>query len=492
MPRIKIKDYDEQFRSSNSPTVLNDPVSINSTKDVNDLVSKVMQTDQEISFAESCQCGFYRGTSRHGLVCPKCGTEVSSNFINTMDNKLWIKIPNDFPPVLNPRVYGVLNGWIKDCIQTILNTRLKKSSAFVRKEISGRGFQFFYENFDEIIETLARAKMKKAKTEEDEREVKDILRFVKEYRDVAFCRHLPVLDSAFSTSTSKGDMKYIDQTSKHILKAVHDLSRSEFIYLSVKESGRKRDKGKIIQKSLEEIYFSYITYGDDIIRLRLNAKKGLPKHHGMGVRLGYTARAVIVPIIGPHMADQVEMPWRVFLIAYENEIRNLLQSRFNRTPEEIDFIIRRSPFTYNEEIEEISKIMIQETSLPSFFSTKHGLPVLIGRNPTIEHGGVQLLCATKVKTDPFDETLGFSTTIAKRPNADYDGDILYIISLKEMLYVVKYKRLHPSFTILSQKSPEVDTSLMPCKQLCVQLQSYFQYSFGKSECGPTLQFKRKR
>ena len=51
------------------------------------------------------------------------------------------------------------------------------------------------------------------------------------------------------------------------------------------------------------------------------------------------------------------------------------------------------------------------------------LPVLIGRNPTLIHGAIQLVYCTKIKTDLGDNTISMSDRIASAPNADFDGKL---------------------------------------------------------------------
>ena len=54
---------------------------------------------------------------------------------------------------------------------------------------------------------------------------------------------------------------------------------------------------------------------------------------------------------------------------------------------------------YNEEIHKIMTELIDESRAPC---GEKGIPILLNRNPTLKHGSIVLLRATRIKTDPRD------------------------------------------------------------------------------------------
>ena len=101
-----------------------------------------------------------------------------------------------------------------------------------------------------------------------------------------------------------------------------------------------------------------------------------------------------------------------------------------------------------------------------------GLPVLLGRNPTIQHGAIQLVYVVRIKTDIDDDTISLSPAILDPPNADHDGDAMYGLSLKEMAEVSKFEGLHPSMVMLSNDRVSLSNQIGLSEQSVLALHTW--------------------
>lgn len=416
-----------------------------------EIISTIIKDgDASLSFVPTCECGdpSMSGEFNVGRTCRFCGTKVSEKFADVLEYETWIEIPDGFPPILHPMVYLTLSNWLNKVLPTILDPRIENEK--LDKFIHGRGYTYFYENFDEIIEVLATTYPPTAKKEV----VASTLEYLQKYRDRLFCRHLPIASSSLNVMTVNKGRKSFDPQAEVILRAVVEISES---VLAV-QNGIKRPG--YIDKSIlgfSELYMEYVV---GIIK-RNNKKEGPIKHEGFGSRMMFTGRAVITPMLGSHSPDEVKLPWKLFVAMYQLQIVNKLVNVYGYSMPDALAVHREACFRHVVEIEEIARTLIQE-------SPCDGMPVIMGRNPTINFGSIQLLRVTEVKSNPHDCTINFSTSIVVRPNADFDGDQLWLVALLEMSMVRKLSAVHPMHTMLSQTNPEIDTSVTPSKPLCIQ------------------------
>ncbi|MBO4735786.1 MAG: hypothetical protein J5614_05250 [Paludibacteraceae bacterium] len=77
---------------------------------------------------------------------------------------------------------------------------------------------------------------------------------------------------------------------------------------------------------------------------------------------------------------------------------------------------------------------------------------MLCRTETLQHGAIQIFFCVRYKTDPRDNTVGMSPYSLSAPNADFDGDALYLLSIKEMATVLDCMKIHPIATLLGGDS----------------------------------------
>ena len=283
--------------------------------------------------------------------------------------------------------------------------------------------------------------------------------FLTNYRDLIFVRHIPVLNQNLHLVTRSGSMTYTDESSTHIFKTLIELSNLAYLYNAASKSEI------FLEQNMREMYYSYLEYTNSIIYSKITRKHGFIRKYILGTRCHFSFRGVIVPITVDHVGDELHIPWRIAVTNLRLEILNVLQNRQGHTISSALDIYHRALFTYDENIDQIINTLIDECPYK-------GLPVSFGRNPTLQHGSIQLLFVTTVKTDLADNTIGFSPLVLSAPNADFDGDALYGSFLKEMAEVPAYFTIHPKTTMLGEDTLKLSNVVNITTQARVAIHSW--------------------
>ena len=93
---------------------------------------------------------------------------------------------------------------------------------------------------------------------------------------------------------------------------------------------------------------------------------------------------------------------------------------------------------------------------------------------------IQLFLCTKYKKDPRDNTVGMTPFAISCPNADYDGDSLYLLSLKEMCTVLDCMKIHPIATLLGGKGGALSPSVTMSSEMAVMANNWLEHGMTKS------------
>jgi hypothetical protein len=172
---------------------------------------------------------------------------------------------------------------------------------------------------------------------------------------------------------------------------------------------------------------------------------------------------VIAPLIGAHNGFNLELPWKIAIVTYSLELRNLMTNRYGLSFDEITEKLNNALVVYDPFLHELLNILIEEAkSQPLKYIDVDGierefeidgLPCVFARNPVLIHGGIQALSINKIKSNVADETIGMSSLIALAPNADYDGDEMNGISVKERDMMCHFLSIAPWEMMYSKQVP---------------------------------------
>ena len=480
--KFEVLDFDKLFEESRAKGAMllpcgadNDSVAMGGS--VDDIIERIfMSSDGGINFVASCDCGHLKGNPNIGLTCPICKSKVHTLFADEIAIRAWLEIPEPFPPFLQPVVYRVLDKWIGaakrkvSILDSILNIDADVPPPLNNMFTRG-GMTFFYKNFWDIINYIA-SKHKGQKAAGDA----DIFRFLERYKDRLFTRHIPILNQSLHVITTSGSMRYDDTSSGHILQTcleIHDMIQQHLHHPVKSESTRE-------QRAFTA-FKSWMNYTDSIIKDKIQGKKGFARKNILGARVHCSGRGVIVPITKPHMADELELPWKMAVGMYKLEILNLLHKKFglNHPTAMAYWTQALIPPSEDEKDESVKQETLNMTHMVQLCLQDlldqcpyKGLPVTMGRNPTLRLGAVQLFLA-KFKTNIYDDTVGMSPFSLSAPNADFDGDALYLSSLKEMGSVIDFLKIHPAVTLLGGTGDALSSTVHMSDEMAIASHSYF-------------------
>lgn len=112
-----------------------------------------------------------------------------------------------------------------------------------------------------------------------------------------------------------------------------------------------------------------------IISNVLSKKQGILRKEVLGMRINFSARAVITPLTGNFEIDDVSLPYRVAVEVYKYQIINLLSKIKGINYNQALRLHELAQLEYNHEVYSILQSLLK--------NTKGGLKILLGRNPKV-------------------------------------------------------------------------------------------------------------
>jgi len=387
---------------------------------------------EELDFEASCVCGHLEGNFfTEPTECPKCKSKVKTQFCDELSFRGWIDIEGILgTPVLHPVAYSWLSGWMGNIKKVPIIDMLLDVDAELPEELSElkQGYNYFYNNFWKIIEFFENTKSK--------RKPVSIRPHLSLLGDDVFVSKLPILNGALHIMTHYGKMRLADNTSKSIVSALTELS--DVVY----KNSTSIVKDSYIDSRLWSIYKLYLQYTKDVAKTKIYQKGGINRKHLLGGRLHLTFRAVITPITVQHSMDELHLPWKIGVTGLKLEILNILTKRMKYSMEDAVRIHAEAIVSYDQRVSDALDILIDESPFRTM-TGKKGLFVLFGRNPVLQYLSIMAFVVTTIKKEVNDETIGVSTTVAKYPNLDFDGDELFGLFIKEVDEARLFENLKP-------------------------------------------------
>lgn len=469
---MKLINLDKLFINSPNARIINNESLMSRSLSADFIKSIYSNTDGDLGFVPSCECGRTHGVAKVGSVCPDCNTVCSSVFVDKLEHVSWLDIPEEMGPVLHPVWYEVLaqltsmkvNKIKVSLLDFILNPELEKNrkqKIFMPENfepfVIGRGFKAFYENVDYYLDVWL---YKYETTVKKTALVKDIIKLREMYGDCMFTRKLPILHNSLHPITDNGaTLKYIDSSSKNILAAAINLSVEKFKL----HSTRKRNHH--VDKALFDIYKTVLDYYNSLITTKIQSKKGILRKHIFGSRIHYGFRTVVHPHNVAMPMDEIVLPWGIMVNSLKLILLNFLVNRYHKTVDEAMTLFYHALTNYDPLIDKCLREYIDETP-------KGKIPIALGRNPTLNYGSIMLLYVRNYKTEPEDETMAINACIVGPANIDFDGDELYGFFIFEEELAESLSAAHPSQFLFSIKDPGLSDSVGLINQLWICFENY--------------------
>lgn len=403
---LTLISYDELFENSPNARIINQDIMISSN--VAEEINKAIfsNSDGELGFTATCECGKLKGNYYEGIECNNCHTKVSTAFADKLSHTCWIAIPDDMPPVMHPIVYMVLNKWSTFKINetSLIDILLNPDAEMIpelKEVFPKQGFTYFYENHRYIFDILLNHYPKTA----NKSNTPLIRYFLNKYKHLLFCRKLPILHNSLHVITKSGVIRCVDNSVKDALKTALNITYASFTHK------RSVTHDKFIDVALYNAYHGYVDYVSSIGQQKLGDKFSLFRHHLLGCRCHWSCRTVIVPHTTPEDADVLYMPWNIMVQSFKLELLNIMVNKYHLDPTEAVYRHVRALSNFDPLIYDILNDLINGHPFG-------GWPTLLGRNPSLQLGAIQLFKVTKVKTDIHDESINLSPLVCKAPNAN--------------------------------------------------------------------------
>ena len=356
-----------------------------------------------------CKCGKYKGKYHDGVLCSQCNTHVVKTESN-VEKIGWVDLNTK---IINYIFYKQLKKIIgtkhlNECLS--FEYRLSKEGNVEMLEppknnpYAYKGMDYFYENFEEILTYF---------NNNNNKNTNENFNYVMKNKDFVFIDRLPVISASLRPALMIKDSLKIDE----VTVKYAELLKESKIFVSKIEGQKLEIILQAAKTKMQKLYNSLC----DLIVDQIKGKDGFIRNNIMGSRINFSARCVITPNTNEYKMDEIVLPYIVFLELYKYEIINIL-----KTIKDISFIEAHNiwfdaTLKIDEEIFDIALKMIRD----------YDLSVILNRNPTINYGSIMVLKIKNIKKDYSDVTASISNLILAPLGADYDGDVLNIISIKD-------------------------------------------------------------
>lgn len=382
---------------------------------VKDSLYTQQQENESIDSAASCRCGEITDSFKKGEICEACGTKVTG-FYDKREPRLWAKTLPGIEKFISPGVWYTISSLVStnyDVLRWISDTSYNPPNlpSFILKmgkyiKNFRRSYNFLYRNMSEILLYLSNSSILAKKRE----------------------KFLMLRDS-WNEDKSKMSSNYVGFINKFLF-VLEDTNKGKYIdfslgdYLSaaiaygmgINKLKNRKKKDDFKSRLTSRLISSLGSAGSKVITKYLVKKEGALRKNVYGARFPFTFRTVITSISDPvHRFNEIHVPWKVGVTTYRPHILNKLY-KMGYSFEEADLKLFTAVNKFDPVIEEILNEMIANSP------DGKGIPILIGRNPSLDQGSLQLVYITKFKTNVNDTTTSISILITKPMNADFDGD----------------------------------------------------------------------
>ena len=414
----------------------------------------------------SCNCGELKSRINRGIMCPKCHT-VCKYRDDNFNIFGWIKL-NDNYPIIHPDIYiqldnlfgrskydkksknknkgSKLRNILEYDIPIDLNGQEVDSSTCAKpgEPWYGRGFLFFIEHFDEILNYYYKQNPKK----------KEIYDDIVADRNIVFIHSIPVFTSLLRPMDISAGSMYFERCT-----ALYNMMVRLAHYVN-KADKRINRSSKTKNQQMFKLQMKYMELYKEIVTI-LNGKKGSLRQL-VGGRYNFSSRCVIRQ--EPSLrVDQVTLPYKALVILLKGQIENILHRMYNISFQEAYDRWYKAVSAVDPVILKILEMLIQHGHInPETGLEEPGIPALINRNPSINYGSIQAVFIVGISTDSY--TMGVSLQCLKPLEADFDGDVLNImLIINQAFFERAYYIMNPRNSMYISR-----TDGYLCKDILVQ------------------------
>ena len=318
----KLLNFNEMFMKLSEPPIIINTLVNNSEEDkeaIKELVTTRYSSDM-ITLLPSCRCGMTKGEYSIGVSCNFCKTTVQSNIENDIEPTVWFKRPNGVAQLISPIVWIMLKSRFRqsgfNIIQWLTDTgyhpQVKQPAVVNKIAETGiqRGYNYFVENFDNIISYLF--SLKEYRKKED-----DYLKMlIEQNRDCIFSDYIPIPNKSLLIVEKTNVGVYVDNIIVEAIDAIQMLVSIDLNYHDQSSRVKENRTAKAISR-LSDFYEKFYDKS-------LGKKSGQFRRHIFGTRTNFSFRAVITSLTDTHYYKEIHVPWGVGVTAFQPHLINKL------------------------------------------------------------------------------------------------------------------------------------------------------------------------
>ncbi len=364
-----------------------------------------------------CECGYLRSTLREGETCPRCGTKVK--FVDDDFSYGAYIVLKDYY-VIHPNLYKKIARFItpneldliikpsedKDIDGHVIKKKKKKSTKVSKgSPYHGIGMIEFKEKFDEIMMYYLTKKKK------------PIFDDIMENRDAVFTQSIWVYTTYLRPVDTNTTQLAYESTNSYYYIISTLVTRINDTHLDIRKN--KKNKNDL----LYDVQCRYNDLYDSIISI-LSTKSGNFRTV-FGGRTNFSGRNVIRQNVVLDI-DQITLSYYSLVELLQQRIINILNKAYGYSYSAAYDCWWKANLVVDQKVVNIINSLIMGSY------RQLGLPVLVGRNPTIAYGGILQMFVVGMT---FDHSMCTPLRVLKLFKGDYDGDVtnVFLIINEEFL-----------------------------------------------------------
>src|SRR5690606_436807 len=299
-------DYDQMFRSLSQPAVIVNNIDLRSEQareHLNSLIYTHYNGDT-LSNVPQCDGGHLKGEYNRGLMCKICNTLVEPITEKPLESLLWLEAPPGVPAFLHLTVFRILSNYLTYSGYNILEwltdpfyrptTKIPPIMLKVQTLNLPRGLRNFHDHYDQIMESLFKNKIIKARPAERNK----LRAYLDKVRPVMFPKRLPFPSRlAFITEENNGTL-YTDHKMQPAIDAILAIAS---MYSTHGEPSQELKEARCIRSIVK-----LNSYYRDFEKFTAFKKEGIFRKLIYGTRPHFTYRAVIGSNHKPHDYNTIE------------------------------------------------------------------------------------------------------------------------------------------------------------------------------------------
>ena len=415
----------------------------------------------------SCKCGHLQG--KHYMdshtVCPICKTKVEFIDID-MTKTGWIILDRDYiiQSIMAKKIWNFIGK--NRFLPMIEYKEPDKREITPDNPFVGIGIIEFRHRFGEIMDYYFKRFPQKL----------DQYLHIMSNRDKVFTRSIPVYNMHLRQFVVRdNDIKYSDEdtlfrrifSNSELLNDSFELQRRRRVRADRERrriaKGEEPRPGAMEYLRRENILFSIQLDLDKLWDLSfesIDKKTGIIRMQISGGRQNYTARNVIISGVGLRQ-DQIRIGYITFLEVFKLEVLKALIDEYNITYNEASDMWSAASTVFDQNVYDVMCHIIQRSPIY----------ITICRNPSINDGSMMGMQIVGITSDITDHCMELPPLILKKPNADFDGDIMNEV-MHPIQSVAKetYKLTNPADNmIISHNDGLLDSDALPFKDMEVTM-----------------------